>query len=438
MKKIILKKDPSKKTFFEYLSLIFHKIFKERVFITNKNGKLNFYHISPLLQSILFVFTLFILYWIFFTTKIYLLNYDLLNEKNNQVQLAKDKFNKSIIDMKVYRDTIAEINKKIENSQKNIITLLHSNNTITKEEKDNLIKNQLLLSTELRYVNSSLNNLIDEVSWDNMNISNIYYKNAKTELEKNVILNENINLKNRNNLLETSLSTMRDLQNNLLDKVISLADNNIKNLESTISKVDSVLSQVNLKDRKKLIQKVKKESGSEFGEKYTPLTTEISLNEEELKEKFKNANIKVNLWEGLDKAKNMLPLGAPIKTRIRITSPFGVREDPFNNTPAMHTGIDFGGKMGTPLYATSAGKVIKAGMRGPYGLAVEVDHGLGFTTLYAHLSKVNVKKGDIIEEGTKVGLAGSTGRSTGVHLHYELRYNNRPLNPYAFVKTNKK
>jgi murein DD-endopeptidase MepM/ murein hydrolase activator NlpD len=104
----------------------------------------------------------------------------------------------------------------------------------------------------------------------------------------------------------------------------------------------------------------------------------------------------------------------------------------------MHTGIDFGGKMGTPLYATASGKVIQAGNRGDYGLCVEVDHGLGFTTLYAHLSKINVKKGDIIEEGTKVGLAGSTGRSTGVHLHYELRHNNRALNPYAFIKIENK
>ena len=90
------------------------------------------------------------------------------------------------------------------------------------------------------------------------------------------------------------------------------------------------------------------------------------------------------------------------------------------------------------MYATSAGRVIQAGLRGDYGYAVEVDHGLGFSTLYAHLSKVNVAKGDIIEEGTKVGLAGSTGRSTGPHLHYEVRYNSRPINPYAFVKVENK
>ena len=174
-----------------------------------------------------------------------------------------------------------------------------------------------------------------------------------------------------------------------------------------------------------------------MGGKYIPLKN-IELSDEELNQKFKNANIKVNLWEGLAKATKMLPLGAPVKTRIRITSPFGVRADPFLKTPAMHTGIDFGGKMGTPLYATASGKVIQAGPRGDYGLAVEVDHGLGFTTLYGHLSKVSVKKGDIIEEGTKVGLAGSTGRSTGTHLHYELRHNKRALNPYAFVKVENK
>ena len=104
----------------------------------------------------------------------------------------------------------------------------------------------------------------------------------------------------------------------------------------------------------------------------------------------------------------------------------------------MHSGIDFRGKEGTPLYATAPGKVIQAGKRGDYGYAVEVDHGLGFTTLYGHLSKVSVQKGDIIEDGTKVGLAGSTGRSTGPHLHYEVRHNSRALNPYAFVKVDNK
>ena len=437
MKKVILKKDPNKKTFFEHLNILFHIVFKERVFITNKRGKLNFYHISPILQFTLFVIITGGIYWSIYTSKFYFLNSEILKEKDRQIQDARNKFNKTIIDIRAYRDTIESINKKIENSQKNVISLLEKNETLTKLEKDNLIKNQLLLSTELKYVNSSLNDFTKGISWANVDIKDPVYKTTKNELEKNVVLNENIFLKERNNKLETSLNNMRELQNNLIDKITILAEDKIDEFEKTLSKIDIILSQVRLKNRNTLIKKVQQESEEGLGGKYIPLKN-IELSDEELNQKFKNANIKVNLWEGLAKATNMLPLGAPVKTRIRITSPFGVRSDPFLKTPAMHTGIDFGGKMGTPLYATASGKVIQAGPRGDYGLAVEVDHGLGFTTLYGHLSKVSVKKGDIIEEGTKVGLAGSTGRSTGTHLHYELRHNKRALNPYAFVKVENK
>lgn len=437
MKKVILKKNPTKKTFFEYLKIIFYSIFKERVFITQRKGKFNFYHISPVLQFVIVVFLGFSIYWTIFTTKLYFLNSEILKEKDNLIADARKKFNKTVVDIKAYRDTIENINNKIEISQKNIVSMLEKNENITKLEKDNLIKNQLLLSTELKYVNSSLNDFTKGITWASVDTRDPIYKTTKNELEKNVVLNENIFLKERNNKLENSLNDMRELQTNLLDKITILAEEKIEDFEKTLSKIDIILSQVNLKNRNTLLKKVKEENGEGLGGKYIPLKN-IDLNDEELNEKFKNANLKVNLWEGLSKANTMLPLGAPVKTRIRITSPFGVRSDPFLKTPAMHTGIDFGGKMGTPLYATAGGKVIQAGLRGDYGLAVEVDHGLGFSTLYAHLSEVKVKKGDIIEEGTKVGLAGSTGRSTGVHLHYELRHNKRALNPYAFVKVENK
>ncbi len=436
MKKIILKKNPQKKNLFEKLNIIFHKIFKERIFISNRNGKFIYYKLSPVLQSVIVLGIIFLTYWVIFTTKIYFLNAELLKEKNLQVEDARNKFNKVVSDINAYKDTINLINKKIEESHKNIISLLEKDEKLSKLEKDNLVKERVLLSTELNFVNNSLNNLTKHIKWANVDSKNALYQNTKNELERNVVLNENVYLKNKNNLLEKSLSDMKELQDNLVDKITILAEDNIKDIEKTLSKVDIVLSQVQLKNRNALIKKVERERGEGLGGRYIPLKN-IELSDTELNQKFKNANLKVNLWEGLSKAKTMLPLGAPVK-KVRITSPFGERTDPFLKTPAMHSGIDFGGKEGTPLYVTAPGKVIQAGRRGDYGLCVEVDHGLGFSTLYSHLSKVSVKKGDIIEEGTKVGLAGSTGRSTGPHLHYEVRHYSRALNPYAFVKVENK
>ena len=132
----------------------------------------------------------------------------------------------------------------------------------------------------------------------------------------------------------------------------------------------------------------------------------------------------------------MLPMGMPVE-KGRITSAYGVRNDPFTHKEKSHKGIDFSGKIGTELFAVAPGRVISAGDRYGYGTTVEIDHGLGFTTLYAHLSKTMVSRGDWINAGALVGLAGSSGRSTGPHLHYEIRYKGTPFNPTNFIKEQK-
>jgi len=149
--------------------------------------------------------------------------------------------------------------------------------------------------------------------------------------------------------------------------------------------------------------------------------------------KYQELAAKVELWQGLERTKTMLPLGQPVKN-THITSPFGKRNDPFDGKPTMHNGIDFSGEIGTPLYAVAPGKVIQAGERSGYGKTVEIDNGMGFTTLYAHMSSINVKRGQEVRPNDIVGLGGSTGRSTGPHLHYEIRYNGSAFNPYTFIK----
>jgi murein DD-endopeptidase MepM/ murein hydrolase activator NlpD len=129
----------------------------------------------------------------------------------------------------------------------------------------------------------------------------------------------------------------------------------------------------------------------------------------------------------------ILPTGAPVKSAV-ITSKYGDRIHPLDGKIKPHTGIDFVGNIGTPLYAVAPGKVIFVGDKSGYGKVVEIDHGMGFTTLYAHLSKFRIQRGDIVHARDIVGLGGNSGRTTGPHLHYEIRYNDQPFNPYNFVK----
>jgi murein DD-endopeptidase MepM/ murein hydrolase activator NlpD len=128
-----------------------------------------------------------------------------------------------------------------------------------------------------------------------------------------------------------------------------------------------------------------------------------------------------------------VPVRKPVTGEIDISSTFGVRVDPFLHIPAMHTGIDFRGDIGEAVHATAAGTVTNAGWSGGYGKMVEVDHGNGLATRYGHLSQIDVNIGDDIRVGQVVGRMGSTGRSTGPHLHYETRIDGEAVDPQRFL-----
>jgi len=129
-----------------------------------------------------------------------------------------------------------------------------------------------------------------------------------------------------------------------------------------------------------------------------------------------------------------LPIRKPVPGELDATSGFGVRIDPFVNRPAMHTGIDFRGTMGESVHATAAGTVTVAGWSGGYGRMIEIDHGNGLATRYGHLSAIEVKVGQTIRTGQAIGRLGSTGRSTGPHLHYETRINGEAVDPNRFLR----
>ncbi len=128
-----------------------------------------------------------------------------------------------------------------------------------------------------------------------------------------------------------------------------------------------------------------------------------------------------------------MPLSQPLPQGSKKTSGFGTRVDPFTGRLAFHSGLDFSAPHGSSVRATSDGVVVSAGWQNAYGKMVDVDHGLGFVTRYAHLRAITVKEGQRVSKGTVVGQQGSTGRSTGSHLHYEVRYEGRPLNPKSFL-----
>ncbi|NJO36961.1 MAG: M23 family metallopeptidase [Rhizobiales bacterium] len=129
-----------------------------------------------------------------------------------------------------------------------------------------------------------------------------------------------------------------------------------------------------------------------------------------------------------------LPLGAPID-HYNLTSSFGKRSDPVTGELAFHGGLDFGAAPNSKIRATAPGRVIHAGPLGPYGNAVEIDHGMGVTTRFGHMKEVKVKAGQEVAFRDVIGIIGSTGRSTGRHLHYEVRLDGEAYDPAKFLDT---
>jgi murein DD-endopeptidase MepM/ murein hydrolase activator NlpD len=150
--------------------------------------------------------------------------------------------------------------------------------------------------------------------------------------------------------------------------------------------------------------------------------------------RFERLGLSLARMSALERALDGVPQIVPAADQ-RITSAFGYRSDPFTRRGAMHSGIDFKGAYGSPIFAAATGEVSFAGWKSGYGKTVEITHANGLMTRYAHMSRIDVSAGQSIEAGATLGGLGSTGRSTGPHLHFEVRINGRAVNPRPFLET---
>lgn len=144
-------------------------------------------------------------------------------------------------------------------------------------------------------------------------------------------------------------------------------------------------------------------------------------------------DLRLDRWRELERLMRRLPLAIPVNSYY-VSSPYGLRKDPYTRKWSMHRGVDLAGMLRSPIYATAPGVVTKAGTNGPNGKMVEIDHGMDIRTRYGHLSRILVKKGDKVDFRTRIALMGSTGRSTGPHLHYEIWADGRTYDPIKFIK----
>ena len=142
---------------------------------------------------------------------------------------------------------------------------------------------------------------------------------------------------------------------------------------------------------------------------------------------------RMETWDAIKVALQSVPIAEPLHVAWEVNSPFGARHDPLNNRTGIHEGVDMGAPYGTPVYATATGTVRMAGPFDRYGLTIDIDHGNGLMTRYAHLSRIKVTVGQKVTRATVIGLLGASGRTTGAHLHYEVRSAEAPRDPLRFI-----
>ncbi|MDP9423995.1 MAG: M23 family metallopeptidase [Pseudomonadota bacterium] len=149
--------------------------------------------------------------------------------------------------------------------------------------------------------------------------------------------------------------------------------------------------------------------------------------------RFRRLGLSLARMDALQRGLQNIPQVVPAAS-THISSGFGYRNDPFAGIPAFHAGLDFKGPTGAPIYAAARGKVVSVGRRAGYGNCVDIDHGNGLRTRYAHMSAFRTRVGQSVAAGQVIGAVGSTGRSTGPHLHFEVRLHGRPVNPRPFLE----
>jgi murein DD-endopeptidase MepM/ murein hydrolase activator NlpD len=164
-----------------------------------------------------------------------------------------------------------------------------------------------------------------------------------------------------------------------------------------------------------------------------PLIALFGAGKRALDPRFERLGLSIARMEALERGLKSIPQIMPASLDY-ISSGFGYRADPFTGGGAFHAGLDFRGPMGAPIYSAAAGTVKFVGQQQGYGNVVEIDHGNGLMTRYAHMSGFRAQPGQRVAAGQVVGLIGNTGRSTGPHLHFEVRINDRPVNPRPFLE----
>lgn len=355
--------------------------------------------------------------WASWSTYVFVYHRPLLQKRTEQLEEVRATHTRHMSELQTYLTKYNNLARDL-----NVIDDKVLNTKDLKEgEREKLMNSRIKTWGELDFLRTRIVEMLRDEDF-----TPEYTKISELSAEYELTRAENEELKRRNAQMVETVLQIADADNIIVDTVSALTKENTDELQKNIKRINSTLVTLGL-NQTMLLRNANKYNNPLVGSAFTPIEFDKTLDE-----KYQKLADGLERWNGLRRLNEILPLGKPVNSRI--TSNYGTRKDPFTGKPKKHRGIDFAGKIGTELMAVAPGRVVSAGERVGYGTTVEIDHGLGFTTLYAHLSQILVSRGDWVRPGTVIGLAGSSGRSTGPHLHYEIRYKGAPFDPTKFIK----
>ncbi|MBK1664185.1 peptidase M23 [Rhodospirillum rubrum] len=430
--------------------------FPDRHLMVRSDGAMRQFTITGLHQIGLLVVALGFFGWVTYATAALVWMDDILSAKNERIDDARDAYKALLAEVGVYKEKVVEVTHSLQGNHAEFNRLLGTGESgqaagppvapegagngaaagVAGGQDADFLKEQKRYDRERQTLMAQLATLqqgMEDLSKAKVLLTDfdgIELEMRKVVLQRDLALAENQDLLKKIRSMESTLLDMKDAQKRLVDRFGKMAQQRIGALEEDLSATGLDVASL-LRRKGKRFQPVGGQGGP-----FLPVELP-AIEDEPARDSLDRLNERLDRWGMLNALIFDLPLAAPLATSYRINSPFGVREDPVNGRLSRHEGLDMGAPMDTPVSATGPGKVVYAGWRGRYGRVVEIDHGMGLSTRYAHLRTIKVQLGQSVGRGDVIGALGNSGRSTGPHLHYEVRVNGNPRNPTVFLKAGK-
>lgn len=411
-------------------------LFPERQVHLRTEGRVNFFRFSRLTQMV--VVALFLLggMWTVFTSVSYVLHDRILVIKDDQIASARLAYQSLLGEVATYQNKFTDITRDLEKNHGLMLSLVERNAALqqnlrsvenqldtTEQERRKIVSAREKLKNQLSDIEDNLRQLASRNFSLKDNLDTVEIDLQTALAERNHALFKGGRMQRQIDELEIRLVDIQESEREAVQRLTNSALAYIVTMQKVIEltglKVDRLLAANNNQE---------KGLGGPF-----IAAKPDDLPAGQLKADLINLEAHLQRSEGLQGLMRKLPLSSPLKN-FRISSGYGKRRDPINKKWAAHYGLDLVGVFKTSVYVTAPGVVTYVGWKGKYGKLVEVDHGMGLKTRFGHLNKILVKKGQRLKFRDKVGLLGNTGRSTGPHLHYEIVFKNKTLDPAKFIK----